>query len=111
MVDVYRKARSEAGYNATLFLRMVTDHGGLAAARQLLHAPAVSQGFTALWERGRLDLTMEALVLREPFPVLFTEDELETARQRLKAYGHEVWERPDAGKRNSSHLRQGEPRD
>ena len=38
----------------------------------LLHAPGFSDGFTALWEHGRLDLTMEARVIREPWSSLFT---------------------------------------
>ena len=33
MFDIYRRAKQEAGYNATIFLRMITDRGGLATAR------------------------------------------------------------------------------
>ena len=65
-----------------------SDLGGLAAARRLLHTPTVSDGFTALWERGRLDLSVEALVLQERFRNLFTEQELERARERLAEYGY-----------------------
>ena len=39
-----------------------SSSGGLEAARYLLHAPAVSDGYTAL-ERERLNLTVEAEVL------------------------------------------------
>jgi hypothetical protein len=53
MVRVYEQARDEAGYNATLFLRMITEQGGLATARQLQRSSVASDGFTALWERGR----------------------------------------------------------
>jgi hypothetical protein len=44
---------------------------------------APSSGFTRLWELKRLDLTVEALALREPWRRLFTDVELEKARQRL----------------------------
>jgi hypothetical protein len=88
MVNVYRRAKEEAGYHATLFLRMVSEHGGLVAAQRLLHSPTVSDGFRALWERGRLDLTMEALVQQAQFASLFTEEELEIARDRLEQYGY-----------------------
>ncbi len=63
MVQIYEKAKRETGYNATRFLQMVSTEGGLATARKLLRAPAASEGFTALWERQRLDLSVEALVL------------------------------------------------
>ncbi len=54
MLNIYKHAKSEAGYNARLFLGMVVDRGGLETARYLLHAPTPSDGYTALWERGRL---------------------------------------------------------
>lgn len=89
MVDVYRRARSELGYDATRFLQMVNESGGLEAARQLLRAPAVSDGFAVLWERGRLDLSVESQVLRPEFRSLFTEAERATARRRLEQHGGE----------------------
>ena len=88
MVHLYQRAKDEAGYVATYFIQMVADRGGLETARHLLQAHQTSEGFTALWERQRLDLSVEALVLREPFPSLFTGDELQTARARLEAYGY-----------------------
>jgi hypothetical protein len=88
MVDIYRTAKSELGYNATYFLRMISERGGLATARSLISSATVSEGFTALWERKRLDLTVEALVLQEEFAGLFTEDELDMARDRLAQYGY-----------------------
>lgn len=84
---MYQRARSEAGYNATYFLRMLSDHGGLETARRLLRAPVVSEGFTSLWERKRLDLTVEALVTSPKFAELFTPDEIDLARQRLAQFG------------------------
>ncbi|WP_199733531.1 AAA domain-containing protein [Micromonospora sp. BL4] len=83
MVKTYERARDEANYNAGLLLRMVTAKGGLATARQLLANPAVSDGFTALWERGRMDLTAEAVVLHPQFRSLFTAEELAVASSRV----------------------------
>ena len=87
MRGVYDRARTEAGYSATYFLSMLAEHGGMGTARKLLQSPAVSDGFRALWERGRLDLTAEALVLRDDFADLFTDDEIELARRRLSEFG------------------------
>ena len=70
MKDVYVRAKSEANYTATYFLGMLSDYGGLGTAQRLLASTEVSTGFAALYERGRLDLTVEALVIqarvREP---------------------------------------------
>ena len=56
MLDIYRRAKSEAKYNAQRFLQMVVDLGGIDTARMLVHAETVSDGYTALWERGSVDL-------------------------------------------------------
>lgn len=90
MVEVYERARREAGYLATRFIQMVSELGGLAAAKALLHAPGVSEGFTALWERERLDVSMEARVLEPRFTSLFTDNERRIAKERLRAYGFQA---------------------
>jgi TIR domain len=87
MVSIYRQAKRDLGYNASRFLQML-DQGGLTAARQLLHAPSVSEGFATLWEHQRLDLTVEAHVLKPEFQHLFTAEELDIARSRLREYGY-----------------------
>ena len=86
MIEIYEKAKRETGYNATRFLQMVSEIGGLAAARRLLGASVASDGFTALWERGRLDLTVETLALSEQCRELFSDDEREGTVARLAAY-------------------------
>lgn len=85
MLHIY-DAAAELGYRPTFFLRMVQQCGGLEAARHLLDTPAPSEGFTRLWELGRLDLSVEAVALREEFCGLFTERQLEVARRRLEEY-------------------------
>src|SRR5262245_30777731 len=89
MVAIYTTAKRDLGYNATRFLQMITDEGGLIAARKLLHASVASEGFTTLWEHRRLDLSVEAHVLRPEFAELFTDDERRIARKRLRDYGFE----------------------
>jgi hypothetical protein len=88
MMSVYRRALRECGYNASRFLQMLYDHRGLETARLLLHAPGVSEGYVALWERKRLDLTVEALILAPEWHSLFSEAEREIARTRLIEYGY-----------------------
>lgn len=87
MLQVYKDARDQAGYNAVRFLSMLADGGGLETARTLLHASTVSDGYTALWERQRLDLTVEAVILDQRWRPLFTDAERAIARKRLRDYG------------------------
>ena len=89
MVGIYETARVECRYTATRFLQMLSTQGGLATARALLATEAPSDGFTRLWECGRLDLTVEAHVLKAEFEPLFSESERATARRRLQEYGYQ----------------------
>ena len=69
MHAAYREAK-DLGYTASYFLRMVDELGGVAAARKLVNDPTPSEGFTRLWEMGRLDLSVEARVLQPRFALL-----------------------------------------
>ena len=87
MLEIYRRAKLEANYNATYFLRMLEDHGGVLTAKKLINLPTVSEGYTALYMLGRLDLTMEAMIFDNPeWQELFTDKELEIVRQHLIEY-------------------------
>jgi hypothetical protein len=88
MKDVYVRAKSEVNYTATYFLGMLSDYGGLGTAQRLLASTQASTGFTALYESGRLDLTVEALVVKPEFASLFTDEEIDIARQRLDQLGY-----------------------
>jgi hypothetical protein len=47
----------------------------------------VSEGYTALWERGRLDLTVEALIHDNPqWHPLVTPEKLDICTERLTQY-------------------------
>jgi len=88
MLEIYERAKAECKYYATRFLQMVVERGGLQTARYLLHAPGLSDGFTALWECKRLDLTVEAYVLKPEWRELFTEEEIKVATKRLSELGY-----------------------
>jgi hypothetical protein len=89
MLNIYRRAKLEVGYNASLFLQMLTEHGGLETARILIHKDKISDGYTALYLRGRLDITVEAIIHDNPkWHTLFTSEELEICNHRLKSYGY-----------------------
>jgi hypothetical protein len=93
MMGVYQRARTECDYNAVRFLQMLHEHRGLETARILLRASKVSEGYVALWERKRLDLTVEAVILAPEWNALFSDDDRAIARKRLADYGYD----PKAG--------------
>lgn len=66
MRSIYDRAKSECGYNATRFKKMLEEKGGLGTAQTLLKAATVSDGFVELYMRKRLDLTVEAQILDHP---------------------------------------------
>jgi len=90
MFEIYRRAKAEAKYNATIFLQMLTDNRGRRTAKTLINAARPSDGYTALYQRGRLDLTVEAEVIENPrWHALFLPEELERAKKRLDEYRYE----------------------
>ncbi len=100
MLDVFRLAgeatrrkrsdgTSERGYWASYFLRGVRNHGGPDYAHQLLRKEGTTDGFQRLKEEGRLDLTMEALVLRPEYAELFSDEERRVAAHRLAEAGYQ----------------------
>lgn len=99
MLDIFRLAgeatrrerpdgTTARGYWASYFLRGVRNHGGPDYARQLLRKQGTSEGFQRLTDEGRLDLTVEALVLRPEYTPLFTADERRIAAHRIAEAGH-----------------------
>ncbi|MCL4441210.1 MAG: hypothetical protein M1609_11665 [Firmicutes bacterium] len=88
MKKIYNRAKAECGYNAGYFLKLLSERGGLGAAKYLLQTRDISSGFTELCLCGRLDLTVEAYVLKPEFKELFTEEELRGAELRLREHGY-----------------------
>ncbi len=87
MLDLYDTWRSEINYPAGRFRQLITNRGGVGAARFLLGKSGVSTGFARLAQAGRLELTMEYLILRPEFGSLFTAEERGIARRRLTDHG------------------------
>src|SRR5580658_5787053 len=87
MFQIYQRAHSEANYSASRFMQMLHEHRRLETARILLHSANVSEGYTALWEQGRLDVTVEAVIHDNPkWHPLFTQEELAVCTNRLTEY-------------------------
>jgi len=71
------------GYSPTGLMGMITSSGAFEAVRRLLDKHGVPSGFTELLLKGRLDLSVEAIVLKPEWRPNFSPQELDTARRRL----------------------------
>src|SRR5687767_3277493 len=88
MLDIYQRAVAETDYTPSDFRKMVLRDGGVTVAKKLLHDPNPAAGFATLILNGRLDLSVEVLVLQPEWQALFTDFELSVARERLKAVNY-----------------------
>jgi hypothetical protein len=87
MLGIYKSGlRLKPPYRATRFLQMVLEQGGKDTADRLLATDEPSEGFTQLFRRGKenLKISVEFLVLENPWRELFAKEQLAVARQRLR---------------------------
>lgn len=89
MLRIYDESKA-IGYTPSKFRQMVANEGGLQTAKKLIGSEQLSDGFAKLAQLGRLDLTVEALVLQKKYRPFFTDTELEIAKERLVQLGFEI---------------------
>lgn len=86
MLAIHQKSGRATGYWPNRFLQKVRRAGGLAAAKEWLKPEkGLSPGLLRLARENRIDLSMEALVIKDPWKQLFTDEEVKEARKRLEA--------------------------
>lgn len=91
ILDQHRIAKEATGYKAPLFKRMVNERGALQTAKDLLNGPnRISDGLTNLVLHSRLDLSLEANVIKPEWRSLFNLEQLETAIKRLNELDYTV---------------------
>jgi hypothetical protein len=76
------------GYRPSYLIKMISDDDSVVAVKSLLNGKTETYGFTTLFEKRRLDLSMENIVYSENWGDLFTEEEISIAKKRLKDYGY-----------------------
>ena len=69
-------------------LRPMTADMALQTAHRALSGHRESDGFGALANKNRLDLSLEALAIDKRYTALFNDEEVNTALQRLLAEGY-----------------------
>lgn len=77
---------NQYGYRPTRFLQMLENQGPVNTAIQLVMEPTYHEGFTRLWELNRLDLTVEAIIRRNPYNQLFVQEVLDRSRNKLEEF-------------------------
>ena len=74
---------------AALGVRMrPVEADGMKNAHRILTGNRESDGFNLLAQKGRLDLSLEALVIDKRFTALFSDDEANNALDRLLGAGY-----------------------
>ena len=69
-------------------LRPVTAENAMKTAHRDLSGHRESDGFFILADKGRLDLSLEALAVNKKFTALFTDEEANNALIRLLSAGY-----------------------
>ncbi len=83
MLAILDIALRDLRYDAAHVRALVEARGGIEAARAVLAQPGLTGGLEEFAAAGRPDLSIETLVLEQPFDALFTAEELAAARERL----------------------------
>ncbi len=88
LISIYNRGKKEIGYNATRFLQMIAEYGGVETAHKLIASRDDLSGFTILWENHKQnELSLESVVIKPEYQELFTEQEVNECRRRLNIYG------------------------
>ncbi|MCC6442592.1 MAG: hypothetical protein IT210_03930 [Armatimonadetes bacterium] len=91
-MEVCRLLSRQYHYTPTRYLELARQYGSVTAVKMLLRTgeDGIQEGLIRLWELGRLDLSLEAMVLQEKYALLFADAERQIARGRLSRLNYSV---------------------
>ena len=72
------------GYNPTIYMRMISENGAVNAAKKLVMQDVQSSGFATLIMINKLELSVEASVIKDKYKDLFTDAEVQNSIRKLK---------------------------
>ena len=87
-IDTAIKEMFKIGYKPRIFMEMRIRDGTINAIKKLVHSTEIPSGFTTLWEKQRLDLSVENIIQENEWINLFTEEDRLLAKKRLADYGY-----------------------
>lgn len=76
------------GWNPARFLQSVNQYGAVSVLRRMLAQGKTSESFERLAEQGRLELSIEALIVKKQYAPLFTDKEVNACFDSLCQYGY-----------------------
>ena len=77
------------GYVPTRFIQMLQKVNGNAYELAMsIASKDVTLGLEKLWEKGRLDLTMEAIIIKPEYQELFPLEMIDICRKKLEKFGY-----------------------
>lgn len=82
--DLILICKTELNYTPTYLIRMLEELGAVRTVAKLVQDTKISDGFIKLTLENRLDLSLEALVLQEPWSSLFDENTINAATKKLR---------------------------
>ena len=72
------------GYNPTIYMRMISENGAVNAAKKIVKQDVQSSGFATLIMINKLELSVEASVIKDKYKDLFTDAEIQNSIRKLK---------------------------
>ena len=81
------------GYPPNRLASMINNRGEniVLIAKRLILREDPTDGYITLYNKKRMDLTIEALIVSKPeYKVFFTDEEIEFCRGRLAQYGYVI---------------------
>ena len=78
------------GYKPQIFITMCNEEGAVNASKDVINSEKITDGFTRLWELGKLKLSVENIIQEPEWHELFSDDDRKKSKKRLKDYGFEI---------------------
>lgn len=88
MIKVFKMTAKEVKYKPSRRLDLINKYGGYEAAIKMLPTDSNTFDFTLLWEAQRLDLSIEALITKEYYKHLFSQEIVDFCQKRLDEYNY-----------------------
>lgn len=88
LLEQLSKAKEACGVEETRLRQQAEALGGVKAVQQMLQRRQATRQFEPLKNKKRLDLSVEALVVKGKYGSLFTDDEVNTCLDALLEAGY-----------------------
>lgn len=88
MISLYKQMIKSVKYKPTRLMDYINKYGGYEAAVKYISTESNVQDFAILWEKERLDLSVEALMTKDQYRELFNEDIVNFCDRKLKEYSY-----------------------